>query len=126
MTKEEIIKETVNVYQDASKRARDENICKYEAANGNMCAVGRCMIPGSIINRSGGEIGDDGSKMCNFIGGVGRISNLEEILKPEYRGHEMKFWKDLQSLHDEVFFYGDGKMNNQGREFAALLLETWK
>lgn len=126
MTKEEIIKETLNVYQDASKRAQDGNICKYTAENGNMCAVGRCMIPGSVIKRNGSEIGEEGILMRDFVGGVGRISNLEEILKPEYRGHEMEFWRDLQSLHDEVFFYEDGKMNDRGREFAAHLIERWK
>ena len=126
MTKVEIIDETLNEYQDASKRAIDGNICKYTAENGNMCAVGRCMIPGSLIKRSELEIGDAGSKMCDFVGGVGRINNLEEILKPEYRGHEWTFWRDLQSLHDSSIFYTDGKMNDRGREFAAHLIERWK
>jgi len=126
MTKVEIIEETLNEYQDASKRARDGNMCKYTAENGNMCAVGRCMIPGSVIKRSELEIGDEGVAMSDFVGGVGRVGNLEEILKPEYRGHDWTFWGDLQNLHDDTIFYADGKMNDRGREFAACLIEKWK
>ena len=125
MTKEEIIKETVNEYQDASKRAKDGNICKYEAENGNKCAVGRCMIPGSLIKRSDLEI-EGVAMISDFVGPVGPKWNLEEILKPEYRGHEWAFWRDLQILHDEGIFYTDGKMNDRGQEFAARLIERWK
>jgi len=126
MTKEEIIKETVNEYQDASKRARDGNMCKYMSKDGNMCAVGRCMIPGSILRHEDPDGGCATFEMSELLGSVSKIHNLEEILKPGYRGHEVEFWKNLQHLHDDLTFYTDGKMNDRGREFVAYLIEKWK
>ena len=63
-------------------RAFDDGACMYLMPDGRKCAVGKCMInPDSRIQ-----------------GSVNRIYGLENLLKPEYRGHEVKFWLSLQKF----------------------------
>lgn len=128
MTKEEIIRETVEYYKDASKRGYDEveEVCKYLTEGGNMCAVGRCLIPGSMMEVKRPFIPLKVVEMANCQASVMNIENLEEILKPEYRGHSIKFWIRLQNLHDSYEFYTDGTMNEKGLEYAKYLWREWE
>jgi len=128
MTKEEIIRETVEYYKDASKRGYDEveEACKYLTEGGNMCAVGRCLIPGSLMEVKRPFIPLKVVEMAGCQASVLNIENLEEILKPEYRGHSIKFWIRLQNLHDSYEFYTDGTMNGRGLEYAKYLWREWE
>jgi hypothetical protein len=128
MTKEEIIRETVEYYKDASKRGYDEvkEACMYLTEGGNMCAVGRCLIPGSMMEVKRPFIPLKMVEMEGCQASVMNIENLEEILKPEYRGHSIKFWIRLQNLHDSYEFYTDGTMNEQGLEHAKYLWREWE
>lgn len=142
MTKEEIIRETVEYYKDASKRGYDEveEACMYLTEGGNMCAVGRCLIPGSLMEvkrpfiplkvvEMAGCLAawhPAISEMAGCQASVLNIENLEEILKPEYRGHSIKFWIRLQNLHDSYEFYTDGTMNGRGLEYAKYLWREWE
>ena len=94
-TENEIIKETVEYYwQDPKgRRAASDIACEYLTADGRMCAVGRCLTP------------EHAARAANIICDVGRLpglleASLEEILQPEYRGHPVSFWDNLQTLHD--------------------------
>ena len=123
MTKEEIINETVEYYKDASKRGYNDvtRRCEYLTESGNMCAVGRCLIPGSVMeSRSQNEE----LPQRNFIGAVTDVVNLEQILKPEYRGHSSHFWMLLQNLHDSHEFFSDGTMNEEGLRHAKGLIKS--
>ena len=128
MTKEEIIRETVEYYKDASKRGYDEvkEVCMYLTEGGNMCAVGRCLIPGSLMEVKRPFIPLKVVEMESCQASVMNIENLEEILKPEYRGHSIKFWIRLQNLHDSYEFYTDGTMNEKGLEYAKYLWREWE
>jgi len=128
MTKEEIIRETVEYYKDASKRGYDEvkEACMYLTEGGNMCAVGRCLIPGSMMEVKRPFIPLKVVEMEACQASVMNIENLEEILKPEYRGHSIKFWIRLQNLHDSYEFYTDGTMNGRGLEYAKYLWREWE
>jgi len=128
MTKDEIIRETVEYYKDASKRGYDEveEACKYLTEGGNMCAVGRCLIPGSLMEVKRPFIPLKAVEMEGCQASVMNIENLEEILKPEYRGHSIKFWIRLQNLHDSYEFYTDGTMNEKGLEYAKYLWREWE
>ena len=128
MTKEEIIRETVEYYKDASKRGYDEveGVCMYLTEGGNMCAVGRCLIPGSLMEVKRPFIPLKVVEMEACQASVMNIENLEEILKPEYRGHSIKFWIRLQNLHDSYEFYTDGTMNEKGLEYAKYLWREWE
>jgi len=125
MTKEEIINETVEYYKDASKRGYNAaNMkCVYLAESGNMCAVGRCLIPGSLMESfSGGNRLAQSMRNCGVS--VLDVVNLEEILKPEYRGHCRSFWAQLQYLHDSSDHFNDGTMNEVGLKRAKSLIES--
>lgn len=125
MTKEEIINETVEYYKDASKRgynAANEK-CEYLTKSGNMCAVGRCLIPGSLMESfSGGNRAAQSMRNCGLS--VFDVVNLEEILKPEYRGHSRNFWMQLQHLHDSSDHFNDVTMNEVGLKRAKDLIES--
>jgi len=125
MTKEEIINEMVEYYKDASKRgynAANER-CEYLTESGNMCAVGRCLIPGSLMESFSGET-RVAQSMRNCGLSVLDVANLEEILKPEYRGHCRNFWAQLQSIHDSSDHFNDGTMNEEGLKHAKGLIES--
>ena len=123
MTKEEIINETVEYYKDASKRGYNDvtGKCEYLTESGNMCAVGRCLIPGSVMeSRSQNKE----VPQRNFIGAVTDVVNLEQILKPEYRGHSSHFWMLLQNLHDTNEFFNNVTMNEEGLRHAKGLIKS--
>lgn len=96
LTAVEIIEETVNYYsEDVNRRAvkKDElgdSYCEYLSANGNMCAVGRCMSDPSLF--------DNDERITNILNKY----KEEDILKPQYLGHEQEFWRGLQRLHDDL------------------------
>ena len=87
LTKLQIIDETVEFYKN-NPRSLSGTLCVYNGPNDTKCAFSRCceiLIPSSFEGKSAAfalrERGD-------------------YILKPEYRGHGLMFWNDLQSLHD--------------------------
>lgn len=117
-TKIEIIQETVAYYsEDPSRRGTDRqgNFCAYLTEEGNMCAVGRCMISPS-------------TQMAGSIRTLSRDDApviLEEELKPEYRGHVPSFWSNLQDLHDRRFHWTDTGLSKKGEECVARLLKAY-
>lgn len=98
MTKLEIIEELFDNYycKDPSRRAKEGHNCVYRTNEEipRYCAVGMC------LTKKGVDIA-----MKRRIGGVYDFSDnnidLEKILKKKYQGHESRFWKNLQNLHDE-------------------------
>ncbi len=101
LTKLEIIEETAKYYaEDPSRRAIDEiNFCSYLTLDGRMCAVGRCLVNPSNLDTSLS----------------GRITEVHlELLKPEYQGHTLDFWKDLQKFHDRPTYWSSEGLTEQG------------
>lgn len=93
-TKLQILEETYNFYKNnPDQRAIGKNSlglveCMYLTFDGRKCAVGRCQIePNLFFTRRVDDIWPTSEK-------------LDETLKPEYRGHDIDFWTDLQSFHD--------------------------
>jgi len=92
-----LIAETVNYYANPSKLGRpldktaDGPGCQYITAEGNMCAVGRCLIdPQYVIdNISSTTLG---SLVIRGLTG--------EHFKEEYRGFSYMLWVVLQRYHD--------------------------
>lgn len=125
MTKLEILDETVQCYASGLKSRAihisdsscDGEVglvsCKYLTREGKMCAVGRCCI----------------APQENWIGRAGNIRDkkdavhqpLEEILKPEYRGHKVVFWVDLQLLHDGPANFTYNGYSKVGLDYIAAI-----
>lgn len=98
-TKCEILEETKDYYTNHS-RAIADGFCIFHGKNDDditvMCAVGRCLQdPEAFEDRWSGR-------------GVEPAMQLNEQLKPEYRGHGDTFWARLQCFHDtERYWHSD-------------------
>lgn len=103
MTTLEIINETVEYYsKDTKRRAEVGRACLYfQESTGNMCAVGRCANNPKELNPA------------HFFSQLG-LSD-EEIFKPEYRGHSVEFWSDLQKLHDDNLNWDESGLSSIGK-----------
>lgn len=97
LTEVEIINETVEYYKN-NERATSGGYCRYRTNPGNKCAIGRVMTD-SAIAKFGGYIGGitslKGSKELEAL-----AATIDDLLKPQYKGHHISFWTDLQDFHD--------------------------
>jgi len=94
MTKREIIKETKEYYAaDPSRRAVDNygHCFYYQENTGNTCAIGRCLKD----PKSSKSVNGDVDTLYKALG-----HKFEDNLLPQYRGHDISFWSDLQLFHD--------------------------
>ncbi len=127
-TKEEIINETVEYYNNNSRaRANYNNTsisCYYLTDDGRMCAFGRCMLKEKREKLR--------MKICS-IEGMYRNFGISEksfhhdlVLKPEYRGHSLSFWRDIQDLHDySKFWRHDRKLSEIGKSRVKELKSNY-
>lgn len=122
LTKRQIIDETVKFYsEDPSRRAfyfEGNEYCVYQTKDGKNCAVGRCMIPDSKIQRWNNEYEMTTTTQIP----ADLIKNLEDILKPEYRGHNSHFWFELQKLHDTSRHWDDDGLTLDGKDYVTYLI----
>lgn len=94
LSKQQIIEETVEYYKNNPfgydpKKFGCSGGCVYYGTEGQMCAVGRCLIDAAfVLNQS-----DSVTKLLNTFG--------EDILQEKYRGHDADFWQNLQFFHDD-------------------------
>ena len=121
-TKRQIILETSKKYNSKNLSTVQNPLyygsfgCVYANAQGNKCAVGRCLKSNSDIF----DIMNEGFS-AEDIGGV----KLNKELKPSYRGHSVKFWTDLQKFHDEKHNWGDKGLTVEGYDHLDRLLKKW-
>ena len=96
MTKLEIINETVAYYETHPRAIKCDSddthsSCWYRNDKGEMCAIGRIMT-GAALDK----YAEDGNSISTGFFN----KSIDEILKPQYAGHQLLFWKQLQNLHD--------------------------
>ena len=130
LTKQQIIEETRVEYAGGSKRGiaalqhTDRGVCQYLSKPSMMrCAVGRCMTDDAL-----GIYGDSVENIVGLDGDMQRDNSCLDLnLKEEYRGHDIAFWEDLQSYHDDNRLY-DGTCESLDRNDKAVenLLKNWK
>lgn len=118
-TKLQIINETAAFYgADPSRRGLDDDGgCVYKATVKGVvkhCAVGRCLLKPSA--RSNGPV------LLVFDGRAG----LDENLKPEYQGHPLSFWADLQNWHDNERNFTKTGLSDRGKKILRELKETYR
>lgn len=121
MTEIEIIDETVEYYK-THKRAYNENskLCAYINPHGDMCAIGRCLLPDKAQ-----FLVDISIALVHDL----TIEELDPILEPKYRGKSMKFWVQLQNLHDDTSFWepnelGGSDLSPSGEDNVRIMKET--
>jgi len=114
-TRKEIIDETVAAYT-LNTRAIEGGLCKYLTGEGTMCAVGRCCLEPKV---------SWDSDCMHILDLGGEPVNLESELKPEYRGHDIRFWKDIQLFHDKCFNWTDSGLSDDGVFKRRYLHRKW-
>jgi len=116
MKKLEIIDETAEFYmEDVSRRAMNSTGgCNYVTQDGRCCAVGRCMLdPPKPDSDAAKKYASD-------------FDDLDSLLKPEYRGHSIQFWGQLQDWHDSSAYWNDEGLIKAGQRALEELRELWK
>lgn len=121
-TKEEIIKETAEFY-NLSNRGYDRNTggCVYLTGDNEKCALGRCISDDQIISFANKYT----SSIMDINEDFKEGETLDQYLKPEYRGHKLAFWRDIQTLHDEEHNWNEEGISESGQEQVDLLVQSW-
>lgn len=116
-TKAEIVQETIDHIRTHGL-CLIEGRCVYSDFSGNMCAVGRCMSPEYLK-----KYGNSNKDAVSLI-----EENGQELFFAEYRGHDSRFWTDLQSFHDSFSVWDGRELTTWGKmlatELAAETTET--
>lgn len=114
MTKIEIIQDTVDYYAADPFNRRSVtaggNTCMYKGPHGKECAFQRCVVD----DLSGSE----GS-------GLGVFDLTSLTFKPGYEGHDVMFWKDIQTLHDDRLNWNIGGLSASGEAYVRMLKRKW-
>lgn len=120
MTKQEIIRETVEFYKNNPRSIRGLR-CVYVGYNREMCAFARvCKNPTEEWDGI-----NDGSIYSDIIDisrnfGDGNVDNL---VKDEYKGHDMDFWTDIQLLYDVPRYWNKGITTNTLTKSGEIVVE---
>lgn len=112
-TKKEIILETVEYYKTHPRSLfKNGESCLYNGADGSKCAFSRCCI--------------DSSQFPEFMSASYILDrDGESVLKEEYRGHEYKFWNDVQLIHDGSAYWNGNVLTARGQELMEHLLTKY-
>lgn len=125
LTMVEIIEETVKFYDDDVERRSllPEGCtgmgCSYSDRRGQHCAVGRCLTEKAL------DDDPDQHTDANVDGVWGGMESLDPDLKPEYRGHCMKFWSRLQHLHDCAAFWNSKGITVEGKRESLSMMSKF-
>lgn len=134
-TKTEILEETAAFYgEDVTRRAvrkpgAANTSCVYKTDDDRRCAFSRC------CTEEGVELLHE---ICNSGMGInGAISSLykhrlilrsddaDALLKPQYQGHTLEFWNDVQDLHDVNNDWDCNGITPRGQDKLNSLLSKW-
>lgn len=145
LTKLEIIEETYRFYNaDTSKRAAkprqgsdSRTVCEYLNSDGNKCAFGRVMTDEAIeqFGNHGGPVSDliderfddeHEDMICTNDLDSERQYYIDQIVKPQYQGHSVEFWSDLQTFHDTDLFWDEDGLTIHGHTHLQELKTRWK
>ncbi len=107
----ETLNETTSAYTSKNRASNRKGECYYFKKD-KCCAVGRCL--------------EDPKKFEKWDCRVDRLPKLEENLKPEYRGFPIKFWEDLQHLHDHVHFWDEKGLSEAGKKRVDKIKKRFK
>lgn len=112
LSKREIIDETANSFTSKNRAIKENskggNECFYTDINGNHCGVGRCMTKEGLEHLGYRSIS---ARSINSV----YHNGLDGFLKPEYRGHSIEFWEDIQSFHDSCQNWNENGLTEVGR-----------
>ncbi len=114
LTKKQIILETLDYYTK-NKRGIQGGNCRYITADGDMCAIGRCMVSPKEEYRGTPQ----------FLRLGHESLELETLLREKYRGHGNTFWSHLQRFHDFSQHWNENSLTEAGKKSLNTLLEQY-
>lgn len=123
MTKEEIIRETAAFYNSKNRSLKGYN-CVYVGEKGRQCAFARCAIepkPEWDTPNKTGEPTD-----VNYIVNKYADGDVDKLLKPQYQGHPIRFWLDIQGFHDKSNNWDNEGLSEAGADEERRLLDYWE
>jgi hypothetical protein len=115
-TKLEIIEELFDNYyvKNPSKRAVFGRVCLYyDNDTGNKCAVGMCMLNDDTAKYHQEFYATDVESLNSSLNGEEEMP-LDDILKEEYRGHDIDFWARVQKMHDRHYYWTEHGLTEDG------------
>ena len=153
-TKHEIIEESVAYIKENGRGTKTSKVSPdnpfsstsqyrttcvyYNSETGAMCLVGRCLIdPQKAENEDIGALDhhlyslkDEAEFLELDPDSVydedGCLIDLENRLKPEYRGHNLSFWLDLQEFHDTSSNWEtEHEMSIGGKNVLSQIKSHW-
>ena len=119
----DIIIETVKNYNsnNTSKKAETDT-CTYMNEDGAMCAVGRCLTnEGMQIFKAFEDNNLHVDTSVTYFTQVYDMDKFDNALKEEYCGHDLKFWQNLQYLHDSPHNWDEDGITQSGLEMVDSL-----
>lgn len=115
-TKLQIIEELFDNYyvKDPSKRAVFGIGCAYyQGSTGNKCAVGMCMLDDETAKHYEAVCPKTVKWLNEYLVNEEKMI-LDDILKIEYRGHDMLFWCRVQDMHDTGYLWTKYGLSENG------------
>jgi len=121
LTVEEIVNKVVEHYKTNPRGLNAEKRCVYITEAGATCAVGLCCFKSKLKRLPESTLSSDVESLFRVAG--------EEILRPEFRGHELEFWETLQDLHDyDSNWYdteGERRLTNKGKLVVESIINKY-
>lgn len=114
LTMLEILDETIDYYSKDTRR-RSSGI--YNSTADRHCAVGRCF--NQRYSQLGQNLPGNGTDILELIV-CNEEESLDDFFLPEYQGHSLLFWRDLQNLHDLDIYW-----NKEGLSGLGQVKSNW-
>jgi hypothetical protein len=122
-SKNDILNEVYTHYKEPGNRAIDpETGLGYyrDPSSEKRCAVGLCLDYSKVRSKRLDEFNKGNLDVYD----IHKKYGLDEVLKQDYKGHDIEFWAQLQNFHDmDEHFDDKGKVNGKGRQFLTTLLD---
>ncbi len=139
-TKLEIIEEVASSYTSLTRAVdpKQYGTCRYLTEDGKKCAVGRaltdeaqehlatCHSPNPYADELAFNMLSLDDQHEVVQNGIELFDNsLDPFLKEEYKGHDPKFWANLQNLHDNSHFWDENGLNDAGNKAKQMLINKY-
>ena len=107
----DLVIDTVKFYDKSPTTRRSVELntpnCVYSGAGNTSCAVGKCLL--DSVDKAKLDVGSDTS-----VVGINDVYGLDNLLKKKYRGLNIDFWRDLQDLHDDSYYWTMDSISGDG------------
>ena len=98
--------------------------CQYLSSDNRKCAFGRVLNDWAIKIISKNPILNR-TDIHDLFEEEERFESIDHIVKPEYQGHNIVFWDDIQGFHDLEENWTETGLTLVGKIHLEKLYEDW-